>query len=200
MTLFRHRMIGGLIGGETWQCGLYTMGTATLDSAQTTWVSAVQQFFTTGVLALYSPDVTCTEASTVSIDETTGGQQNRLDDPLTLSGSSTSPSLPPQVALCVSFKSAQADKKTNGRFYLPSMATNAVDAGMLSADAQNEIQGGANTLWAQLNTGGLTLTLWSTTRLASRPIVQGRVGSVFDTQRRRRNKLAETWVELTPPS
>jgi hypothetical protein len=61
-------------------------------------------------------------------------------------GTSASPSLPNEVALVTTFRTAQTGPRYRGRMYWPGWATNALGAGNVSADAANTAMDNWSTL------------------------------------------------------
>lgn len=120
---------------------------------------------------------------------------------------------PFQVACGVSFEGPPAVRRRRGRMYLPlpAIAVQAATGGMSTADA-DAVLGSVETLVSAVNTAiapnEMTFAIaaqTSTVDPAGRPAVNARVetlkvGLILDTQRRRRNDLAEAYrtVALVP--
>lgn len=198
MPLFHHTF-SGTTPGEGWSFNVHTTGAGTLAAAQAGAVAAANAIWTGHLDALIAPLVSLTEVSTASIDETTDKQISRLADDVSLPGTATTEMLPFQVALAVSWKTALATRAGRGRIYLPPLAAGTVDDGRPSAATVTAVVGGANAFWAALNTAGLQLVIRHKGPHTSTAVSGGNVGNVFDTQRRRRNKLIEVRSPLTAP-
>lgn len=190
MALFRH-VASGTSPGEQWTFTLHTSGAGSLASAQLTWEGATDAIWTGQLDALISADVSMTEVSTASLDETTGGQISRLSTGVTRPGVNVGEMLPFQCAVVVSTRSDLATRSGRGRFYLPPIAEGNTTAGRLSTTAQAAVVTAANQFFSSLDTGGLDPVLLNRTTLVQTPITQFDVGDIIDTQRRRRNGLIE---------
>ena len=198
MPLFHHSF-SGTTPGETWSFNVHTTGSGSLAAAQAGAVAAANAFWTGHFDALTTADVSMTEVSTASLDEATDKQISRLADGVVLPGVATGQSLPPQVALGVSWKTALATRAGQGRIYLPPLAVSFVFGERANVSSVDGVVAGINAFWAALNTAGLQLVVRGKKTHVSTPVVRGNVGNVFDTQRRRRNKLVEVRTALTAP-
>lgn len=200
VTVFRHRATGRFGDGEQWTFGIYSEGTGGIDAAETAWDAAVSAFFSTELAARISDTVTTLSTSTASIDETTGRQITRRELTNTSGGTSTSPSLPYQVAPVVGLRTELATRAGRGRFYAPSLAVDQVADGRMLPAAQSDLADAAVAMMNELQTGGLVPVIFHRTDSPSAglftttQVTMIDVGDVLDTQRRRRNKLAEQRV------
>jgi hypothetical protein len=110
---------------------------------------------------------------------------------LTLAGTSSDESLPPQVAMVVSERSATPTRSGRGRIFLPApVVTESVGQRILSA-AKGEVLNAMLAAFGLLNDAGLGAVLVARDHFTVTPVISLDVGDVFDTQRRRRNKLFE---------
>lgn len=197
MTVFRHRAVGRFGDGEQWTFGIYSEGTGGIDAAETAWDNAVTAFFNSALAARISETVTTLSTSTASIDETTGRQITRRELANNSGGTSTSPSLPYQVAPVVGLRTELATRAGRGRFYAPSLAVDQVADGRMLPAAQSDLADAAVAMMTELQTGGLVPVIFHRTdspgagRFTTTRVTAIDVGDVLDTQRRRRNKLVE---------
>lgn len=198
MAVFRHVM-SGTTPGESWSCTLYTTGSGTLAAAQTTWTTAIGDFWTGQLDGVVTADVEVTEASTASIDTATGKQLSRLLDDVSHPGVATGEMLPFQCATSISWRTAVATRAGRGRIYLPPLAASTLATGRLSSAAATTIATAAGQLVSALDGGGLALILFGRETHTQTPVTGGDVGDVIDTQRRRRNKLIEVRHAVTFP-
>lgn len=125
-------------------------------------------------------------------------------------GSSSAPSLPPQCAVCVSLYAYSASefnphgRKGRGRFYLPPIAATLDTPGTLSSAVHTRL---ANWIGDVLNDfegkfisdgiigdGFLHLCVIGSDGINQR-VERARVGKVIDTQRRRRGRLDEAYID-----
>lgn len=122
-----------------------------------------------------------------------------------IAGAETSSKCIPQVALVVTLKSSiPRGLGSKGRMYLPGVtAPIGADGHILSADMSN-IPGLLKTFYDGVNTdlgsrGKVILASKGSTAGAgfNKNVTSIRVGNVYDTQRRRRNSLTETYTSQT---
>jgi hypothetical protein len=117
-------------------------------------------------------------------------------------GGESSTQLPPQDSIAVSWQTHQVGAHGRGRIFLPSASSASLSQAHVSGTAQSDIVAAAQTFLHDLHLHTMG-TLQPTNVF---PIVTGkpwtkygtiqsvRVGSIMDTQRRRRNRLTETYV------
>lgn len=190
MALFRHRVVGSS-PGEQWSFTLHTTGTGTDATANATWSAAVGAMWTGQLDTLVTGELSVVERTTTLINEATEGQISRTSDPTELPGAAVEEMIPYQVALVISLHTGLANRHGRGRFYLPPLTVGAVASGRLSAAAQATVAGAVESLFLELSSGGLTPVVRDRTGHVSTNVDLASVGDVFDTQRRRRNKLIE---------
>lgn len=118
----------------------------------------------------------------------------------TLAGTGSS-ALPPQVALVVSTNSATIGRKGRGRFYVGPLANGAISAdGKAGSTVRSTALNGAQTLLNALRIDGTgTATAYAPVTVhrgttTCSVINKVRVDELFDTQRRRRNRVSGTYT------
>lgn len=193
MALFRHT-VSGTFPGEAWSFGIHTLGNLTTSAANAAWVSAFGAFWTGNADALMTADITVTEIATAELDQATGKQLTKVSTGSSLVGISAGEPLPFQCAPVVSLRTNLATRAGRGRFYAPAVAVSHVVNGRLTSAAQNALLAGGVDMITTFSGAGLDAVLYSRTTHATQSIVRIDVGDVIDTQRRRRNKLAENRV------
>lgn len=113
---------------------------------------------------------------------------------------STGSALPPQCAHVVTLIGGVGRSRT-GRMYLPAPnATNLTTQGRVSSAVCTIVADVWQDIFQGINTGAITGTrvvVWSRTRSTSSEVTGIKVGDVVDTQRRRRNAVAETYTART---
>lgn len=112
-------------------------------------------------------------------------------------GGSTDPSLPTEVALVVSLRTAVATRSTRGRMYLPPLTVSQMGyAGRYLDAAVTTVADGAEDFMNDVTVGTTTWTpvVASGTASLLTPITQIAVGNVPDAQRRRRDSLIEAYT------
>lgn len=197
MALFRHTASGTVIGGD-WSFTLHTEGVISVGDANTAWSTALTAGWVGSnvVEDIYASDTIMDTASTASINPATDKQLTRVTATVSHAGSITGNPLPYQVAVVISLQSDTATRAGRGRLYLPAPDVSMCVDGKLSSTALTNIDGGFTALFDSLNTSGLTPVIRNRTAHSSITITAARVGSVFDTQRRRRNKIPETYTAI----
>lgn len=198
MTTFRH-VAKGSYPGEAWSFTLHSTSSSTLASVQASWNAAIQAFWTGALDALVHTGVSLTEISTASLNSTTGAQVSRLADDVSLPGVAVVGLLPPQLSVVASLRTDLATRAGRGRFYLPPFDKGTVDAttGRLAATAVTDTLAAVNTLLTDLIAASITPVIYSRTTHGTTTVTQVDIGDVFDTQRRRRDKLIEARTSQT---
>lgn len=132
----------------------------------------------------------------VEIDPLTGHQLGKTVNAAALVGTDANGPLPPQCACVVSLRTALFTKRGRGRFYLPAFSTDKVAAGRILAAAVTQVATAAQKMVQSLNGAGYTVCVYHRDTKTHDNVVTVDVGDVFDTQRRRRDKLIETRTSL----
>jgi len=205
MPLYQHRFIGILASGDQFSFSWWSNNSLTIDSSHgnaITWAETLWNGQDTlpGYATLCSADVSIQRITTGEISPLTGQQQTLRESNVDIAGTSTSNSLPADVAIVVSLRSPVANRTGRGRFYLPQPTTNALTAvGRIDETAQSTIVDALLAAWTQANAAGENPVIYSRTQRATREITSFNVGDLFDTQRRRENTLTENRVSAPMP-
>lgn len=119
-------------------------------------------------------------------------------------GASSGQAMPPQTALVATLaNSLPRGLATKGRMFLPGVNAGVDDTGHLLASVpegiSTNLQTFFNTIYQDADTPGnpILVSLGNSLQLrpgAARYVTQIRVGNVYDTQRRRRNALVESYT------
>ena len=188
----------GATAGEVWSLTLHTQKAGgTLAGASAAWAAAAPVLWngtgaTDSIGQFCKNTTTLTSASTAEIDVLTGKQLGRIDVVTALAGSAATESLPPQVSVACSLRTAFATRKGRGRFYLPPFATGSVLGGLFLAANQSITSLACQKCLQSLVTATYLPIIWHRSSKLFDNIVSIDIGNVFDTQRRRRNKLVES--------
>lgn len=192
---------------EEWSCGIRSSSIATapvadyLNSIAGTAQAAWTTFMTT-CAGEFSPSVSFTGVSVRRILPSGRSSELAEKSPATPTVGAGSAGMPNQIATCLTLLSQTPGRSGKGRIYLPLLgATLTAGTGRIVTATVTKIAGASVVL---LNTLNNVLTAQSGTVVAiqsqaavnggSHPVRSIRVGDVFDTQRRRRDSLAEVYV------
>lgn len=195
MALFRHVASGTYPGGETWSFTLHTQGSATIAAAEAAWLAAVLAGWTGHWDGLISTQVSWTGTSTASLDTVSLKQITRMADVVTHPGTAVGEPLPAQCTTCVSTLSALATRSGRGRFYLPPFGVASMSGGRVLAASVTAAVAGAKAMFDSLLGAGLQPVLVNKTTKVVTPVTGFKFGNVYDTQRRRRDKLVEVYTQ-----
>lgn len=204
MALYRHMFKGTHAAADPWQFGWYSNSSSSLSVVEAAAVNWLSNLMTgpaggAGLASLVTAAIATTEVTTVEIDPVTGGQLTRQDAASVTTGTATGSSLPADVALVVSLRSATANRKGRGRFYLPSFAVSEVDTdGNVSGAAVATLLAALTFAWTGYSSVGAP-TLYSRTDKQLRPITTFDVGNRWDTQRRRDDIASEARSSAVMP-
>lgn len=102
--------------------------------------------------------------------------------------------LPPEVAEVISLRTDFSGPQRRGRMYFPPLAISAVDPnGYLTVAAQSELVGRFQAFFNDILTSNAAAKVYSSVGSHITPVTSIGVGRVFDSQRRRRNQMAEAY-------
>lgn len=191
MPLFQNQYVGHTDTGETWNFSFWTNTGETIDSMHSLGVSWINTFWTGGYDAFTTTGVGVDQVNTREVVPGSGGQVRLRESAVSLSGADAGDSMPADVAICVSLRTDLANRRGRGRFYLPQPAqsTSAADGRIASAT----ITGILSALSAAFNgiTPATEPVVYSRTNRSFEVVQRYNIGDLYDTQRRRENKLVE---------
>ena len=199
MNIYRCAAIGHT-PGESFSFGAYFDGgiSVELAAANTAWAAAVALLYSTNgplthPLTYYThTSVGIDDTTVASIDPATGKQISKLITSAAIVGTNATGTLPPQTTMAISLRTDLATRKGRGRFYLPPFAVNADSAGRILTDARDTALAGAVAMMDHMIAALLTPVIFHKDDGTTTPVTRMDAGDVFDTQRRRRNKLVES--------
>jgi len=200
MAFYRGTIFGHLEGGEIFNFTLHMRAVTGQAAVMSTDLASAVTAMWSGtnspagnLTALYAPEI---GVDGVRVDEldSNGHNVSQGRDTLSLVGTGTGESLPPQNAVCVSLRTDLPTRGGRGRFYLPSPVVSTVLDQRLDSSAQTDIKNGALAMLNSLRSNTWTPVIYHRNANAADDIVSVDVGDVFDNQRRRRNQLVETRV------
>lgn len=199
MALFRSDFQGSLYGIEQFQHGLHWSSTdssaglaADLAAAWLTLLAnaAVNTYFRTSVVW---DQVNVSELGATPAAPIITSAQAVIAD----GGASADNSLPAQCAPCLSLTTATAGSRARGRMYLPPPDVTAVTiSGRLDSAFRTAVVSALDTFFATMGANAATPVVVSAVGgvYTTYPVTTIRLGDVVDTQRRRRNSIAEVYT------
>jgi len=194
VTLFHHTLEGTTPDGS-WSFGVWTTNTGDdAAAALTKFQTAVAAMWASGIDAFISDQVAYTAQKVVTVDQSTGRQIARADGAVTDAGADTGETLPPQVALAVTLRTALATRAGRGRIYLPPFAVSQMATGRMNATNKGTTLTAVKGMFDTLISDGHTPVLYGRTAHTVTPITTLALGDVFDTQRRRRDSYVESYT------
>jgi len=195
MALYR-LVASGTTPGESFSFTMHAEANLSTGDTATAFGDALTACWAAGMDDLTTPEVDLTLASAAAINEATDGQITRVEVVLALTGVADAEMLPFQCATVISLLTASATRHGRGRFYLPPLAASFLLNGKLNSSAMTTLDTAWTAFFDSLNTDGVNPVVRNRTGHISTPVTSARVGDVIDTQRRRRNKLVETYTTI----
>lgn len=199
MTLYQHRFHGTLPAGDEFVFSWWANSIRGLPDAQIAALQWLTDLNTgaTGFTSKCTAGVVFNKVSTAVINILTGRQTELAEDVVAQPGSAAGNSLPQELALVVSLRTALANRSGRGRFYLPCLAASTLTAdGKVSAATIGDIMARLDIAWAAYNTLTSTPVVYSRTLTTTNDITSFNIGNLFDVQTRRDNKVAEVRTTL----
>lgn len=197
MAVYKHSFIGSCAAGDQFSYGWYANSIRDIATAhgaavawnQTLWNGAVAgNGYKDHVVAA----VSMTSVRTAQIDVATGKQLALRVNGQVIAGTAAGDSLPADVSLVVSLRTSFPQRSGRGRFYLPQPSNSQVTgSGRVAADIINDTMASLTAAWAAYNTGLDRPVLYSPTFRVTRDLTSFDIGDLYDTQRRRENKVTE---------
>lgn len=198
MPLYEHAFTGSTAEGETFTYTWWANSIRSLNDAHasamgwnlTLWNGATAG---NGLKDHVTAGVSMQSIKTITVDIATGLQSTRADTVQVMPGVAAGPALPGDVALVVSLRTALATRRGRGRFYLPQPAASQLAVtGRVLADFVTDLVASLTAAWSGYNTGLDRPVVYSRTGRSIQNITTFNIGDLYDTQRRRQNKLPET--------
>lgn len=213
VTIFGTHVDGNEEWSTNFHIGATDSGSGNFDVAQE-WVDALlplwQTFFTSSSTAIIN--VCKTVGIKAGVVRASDGKF-ALDTIKTatyatpVAGTSTSPIFPPQVALVAQLRASGVGLGTKGRMYLPgpahSLQGNGKISGANATSVANNLRTFLDAAETAVNSPGYIINVSKGrpgvpfTAPINKRVTEVRVGDVYDTQRRRRNGLTESYSTAT---
>lgn len=203
MTTTQNVLQWSVPGGDIAQTSLWVEygGTPTAAQAlarfQTNVVDTIWPSGAGGIKSNYEGTTILTQVQTRIIEFATGRVQSVASAAYTRAGSGTGNPCPPEVAMCVSLRTARAGASYRGRMYLPAPriavvnSTGKIDSTALSAMVTT-IAGALTAMNADVTYTSAAVQVRSRLHNTQEDVTSIDMGDVFDAQRRRRNSTGES--------
>jgi len=204
MALYQNRFMGRCASGDqftfSWWC-TSSATTASVNAAAVTWIDNLWSGETagTGYGSMITADVVVSQVNTGLITTETGQQQELIETAHSIAGSAADPAMPADVALVVSLRTDVANRSGRGRFYLPQPASAELTAdGRFNQTSQGNLIAALAYAWTGFTGSGIPV-LYSRLNRVTTTLTKFDVGDLFDTQRRRENKVLENRMSEPMP-
>lgn len=144
--------------------------------------------------------VSMANVKTAQLDVLTGKQLAVRNTGQVIAGVAAGDALPADVSLVISLRTDFPQRSGRGRFYLPQPAASQVTGtGRVQSDLVNDLSASLAAAWAAYNTAVDRPVLYSPTFRLTRNLTSFNIGDLFDTQRRRENKVTEVRISTNMP-
>lgn len=199
MAIYKHRYEGTLPLGTNFGFGWWSETSEDITLVQAAAVQWLTDFWSATVAAFYSTDFSFSRIATALINQSDGKQIDLREDVVTQAGSGTGVSLMGDAAVVISLRTDTTARVGRGRTYIPGGLTSCitgdgrVDNGYIAA-----LLAGLDTAWTGYNVLRVP-SIYSRTDRQMRAITKYDIGDLWDTQRRRERKAAETRTSATMP-
>lgn len=205
MALYQHRFSGHTAALESWMFTWWadsSRSAGNAHAAAVTWVNVLFDGATAGngLEDHLATTVGLDAVTTIEINPATGTQISRIDGAVSRPGVSVSNTLPGDVCLVASLRTATPTISGRGRFYLPPLTVADVDTtGRVAADLVTDLVAALGAAWTGYNSASDRPVVYSRTQRVTRNITSFNVGDLFDTQRGREDRLVETRTGASMP-
>lgn len=205
MTLYLHRFQGKCAGGDQFIYGWHANSARTLANAQAaavTWNAVVWNGAAAGngFKDHVTADVSMLNVTTTEINILTGKQLARADTAQVIPGVAAGNAMPADVALVISKRTSLPTRAGRGRMYLPQPAASQLTTqGRVLPDLVNDLIDSLTAAWTGYNSGTDRPVIFGRATHSTLNLTSFDVGDLYDTQRRRENKVTEARVTHVMP-
>lgn len=188
MAIYIHITFGTFVTGDTWQTTMHSSSANAIGPVHTAWNTAVNNFLTGTVQALWPTDQTCTGTKTYSLDPLTGKYTAVASSALAITGTGAGKPQSPRDCILTSFRTALPQKKGRGRMYWPMLDSGHVTTAgrIVTADRDAFNTGWKNAL--DTFNGTSTPVVYHKSTHTFDAITEVRTSDLIQTQRRRTDK------------
>ncbi len=194
MTVYNHKYSGTLPAGDIFNFSWHSNSGLPLASSQANAVSWINELWTlsaSAIAALYTPGTVITKVTTYALNPIAPfNTVGVAADDVALAGTTATLSLPQDVSALVTLRSADPSRKGRGRFYLPAFeSTHTTAAGTIPAHDVAQVVSALSDAWSLVNATGEQPIIFSRSTGLFNVVNKFGMGTVYDTQRRRVNKV-----------
>ncbi len=188
MTIYQHSAFGTFTAGDVWNVTMHSSSANALAPVHTAWTTAVSNFLTGTLQAMWPTDVTCTGTMTNQLDPVTAKNVAQTKSSLAITGTGAGGKPSPRDCVLAGLRTNKPTKAGRGRMYWPSVDTGHYTATgrLVQADMQTIATGWAAVLTALAGT--TTPIIFHKKILGFDVIVAVSVPDLAASQRRRTNK------------
>ena len=188
MAIYIHITFGTFVTGDIWQASMHSSSANAIGPVQTAWNTAVNNFLTGTVQAMWPTDVTCTGTKTYSLDPITGKYTAVSASSLAITGTGAGKPSSPRDAILTSFRTALPQKMGRGRMYWPMLDSGHITTAgrVVTADAAT-FNTGWKTALSTFN-GTATPVIYHKSSKSFTTINEIRTSDLIATQERRTDK------------
>jgi hypothetical protein len=163
MTDYFCQLNGQFAGGRAWSTGIHVTSNQSLAALSTTWNGACSAAWTDGSHGLQAIYHTTTVTTSTAVAVLNGLQREvqKQVTPLSLAGTSTDTSLPWEVALLVSLRSAYVGKHNRGRLYLPAFVEGVVVDNVIAGSTCTRVRDAIAALFGAIRADGSTIYVFN---------------------------------------
>lgn len=198
MTFYRHEARGLSSTAEIFVYGIHTSKVGgVIGDAHAAWIAANTKMWGgtappgDSIKQIFNPGYSVVQHVTTEMHPVTGLNVAQLVTQAGLAGTGVGESMPPQIAICVSLRTALPTKSGRGRFFLPAPIV-AVNIGQrMSGPTQDAITKAAGLMLSAMKAAGYPAHILHRKTMTSDAVTTYDVGNVWDTMRTRRDKLIE---------
>lgn len=196
MTIYLHKFSGVLPAGDIFNFGWHSTSTNSLPTANglaATWITDLWSGTggSAGLHASFQTETIITKATTTQLADTTPFRAVGVaETDLTLAGTNGTNNLPQDIAVVVTLRTTNPARNGRGRFYLPApVAAELASNGELADTTIASFMLSLLNAWAATSPAGEHPVVFSRTSGAATEVTKFGIGTLFDIQRRRVNKV-----------
>ena len=199
MTNYIHMAFGTFSTGDIWETTMHSNSANAIGPVQTAWNTAVNNFLTGTVQAMWPTDTTCTGTKTYSLDPLTGKYTAVASSTLAITGTGAGKPPSPRDCFVISERTALPQKAGRGRMYWPMLDDSHVttQGRIVGADTTTVVNAWAAVLGTLLGT--TTPTIYHAKTKLFDVIIQVKLPDLIATQRRRTDKDVPAYASHSVP-